>query len=215
MLLNNKVNLTVQTLQRMPYYLQYLRKAQENGVQIASATAIANDLKLHDVLVRKDMAAICTTKGKPKSGFIVNELIENIEDYLGYNNTMDAVLVGVGSLGRALLGSREFEKFGLNIVSAFDIDESVIDSVISGKQVFPLERLKGLTERMHIHIGIIAVPGESAQDIADLLVDSGVKAIWNFSLVKINVPENVLVQSENLAASLAALSLHLRDEMKK
>jgi redox-sensing transcriptional repressor len=212
--LNKKVNLTVQALQRMPYYLQYLRKAKEKGIEYASATVIANDLKLNDVLVRKDMAAICTTQGKPKSGFIVDELIKNIEEYLGYNNTMDAILVGVGSLGRALLGNREFEKFGLNIVAAFDIDESVIDHVISGKRVFPLERLKGLAERMHIHIGIIAVPGEFAQDISDRLVDSGIKAIWNFSLVKINVPDNVLVQNENLAASLAKLSLHLRDEMK-
>ncbi|HHX93356.1 MAG TPA: redox-sensing transcriptional repressor Rex, partial [Clostridiales bacterium] len=87
--------------------------------------------------------------------------------------------------------------------------------VVAGKQVFPLKKLKGLARRMHTHIGIIAVPGEFAQDITDLLVDSGIKAIWNFSLVKLNVPDGVLVQDENLAASLAALSLHLRDEMKK
>ncbi len=212
---HNNVTLTVQALQRMPYYLQYLKKAQEEGVEFASATAIANDLKLNDVLVRKDMALMCTTKGKPKSGFLVNELIENIEDYLGYNNTMDAVLVGVGSLGRSLLGSHEFEKFGLNIVSAFDIDEDVVNHVISGKRIFPLERMGELISRMHIRIGIIAVPGEFAQDISDRLVDSGIKAIWNFSLIKLNVPDNVLVQNENLAASLAALSLHLRDEMQK
>ncbi len=213
--MNSKVNLTVQALHRMPYYLQCLRKAKEDGHEFISSTAIASDLDLNDVLVRKDMAAICTTRGRPKTGFIVNELIENIEDYLGYNNTMDAVLVGVGSLGRALLGNPEFEKFGLNIVAAFDVDESIIGSVVAGKQVFPLKKLKGLARRMHTHIGIIAVPGEFAQDITDLLVDSGIKAIWNFSLVKLNVPDGVLVQDENLAASLAALSLHLRDEMKK
>lgn len=213
--MKNQVTLTVQALQRMPYYLQYLHKARDEGVEFASATAIANDLRLNDVLVRKDMAAISTTKGRPKSGFLVNELIENIETYLGYNNTMDAILVGVGSLGRALLGSHEFEKFGLNIVSAFDIDESVVNNVISGKRIFPLSQLKRLAERMHIHIGIIAVPGEFAQGIADKLVNSGIKAIWNFSLIKLNVPDNVLVQDENLAASLATLSLHLRDQMKK
>lgn len=213
--MKNKTYLTVQALQRMPYYLQYLQKVKESGVQIASATTIANELQLNDVVVRKDISAICTTKGKPKSGFIVKELIENIEDYLGYNNAMDAVLVGVGSLGKALLGNHEFEKYGLNIVAAFDVDEEVVDHVICGKRVFSLEKLKSLIERMHIHIGIIAVPADFAQDIADKLVDSEVKAIWNFSLIKLAVPENVLVQNENLAASLAMLSQYLRNEMNK
>lgn len=214
-IMSNNVCLTFQALQRMPYYLQYLNKARENGIQIVSATTIANELKLKDVSVRKDIPAICTTKGKPKSGFIVNELIENIENYLGYNNTMDAVLVGVGSLGKALLGNHEFEKYGLNIVAAFDIDEAVVDHIVYGKKVFTLEKLKDINERMHIHIGIIAVPGEFAQDIADRLVESGIKAIWNFSLIKLNVPDGVLVQNENLAASLAMLSLHLRNEMNE
>jgi len=206
----NKVCLTVQALQRLPYYLQYLKKASERGLQVVSATAIANELKLNDVLVRKDMASVCATKGKPKTGFQVGELIAGIEDYLGYNNTMDAVLVGVGSLGKALLGNREFEKYGLNIASAFDVDKDIVDQVICGKKVFPLERLANLCDRLHIHIGIITVPAEFAQDIADRLVVSGIKAIWNFSLVRLNVPDGVLVQSENLAASLALLSQHLR-----
>ncbi|MEA4833066.1 Redox-sensing transcriptional repressor Rex [bioreactor metagenome] len=211
--MNAENYLTVQALQRMPYYLQYLRKAKENGANVISATLIANELKLNDVLVRKDIAAVCTAKGKPKSGFPVNELIKNIEDYLGYNCTMDTVLVGVGSLGKALLGNDEFEKYGLNIVAAFDIDEALINQIIYGKKVFPLDKLPDLCEKMHIHIGIIAVPAEFAQDVADRLVHSGVKAIWNFALVKLNVPEEILVQNENLAASLATLSRHLRNKM--
>jgi len=214
-MMNKNVCLTFQALQRMPYYLQYLKKEKEDGIKIVSATTIANELKLNDVSVRKDISAICTTKGKPKSGFIVNELIENIEDYLGYNNTMDAVLVGVGSLGKALLGNHEFEKYGLNIVAAFDVDEDVVNQIICGKKVFSLDKLKSLIERLHINIGIIAVPEEFAQEIANRFVDNGIKAIWNFSLYKLDVPDKVLVQSENLAASLAMLSQHLRNEMKE
>ncbi len=213
--MHNKVNLTAQALQRMPYYLQYLKDARDSGMEIASATTIASDLKLNDVLVRKDMSAICTTKGRPKAGFIVGELIENIENYLGYNNTMDSILVGVGSLGKALLGNSEFERYGLNIVAAFDVDQEIIDHEVYGKKVFSLDALGEISRRMHIHIGIIAVPCEFAQDIADRLVASGIRAIWNFSLIKLNVPDNVLVQNENLAASLAALSLHLRNEMSE
>jgi redox-sensing transcriptional repressor len=214
-MMKSDVNLTVQALQRLPYYLQHLRKVDDDGVQVISATTMANVLDLNEVLVRKDLALICTTKGKPKTGFLVRELIENIEDYLGYNNTMDAVLVGVGSLGKALLGNNEFSKFGLNIVAAFEIDEDIIGQIICGKKVFSADKLQNLCERMHIHIGIIAVPPEFAQDVADKLVSSGIRAIWNFALVKLNVPQNVLVQNENLAASLAVLSQHLRNEMSE
>ena len=208
----NRPNLTVQSLKRMPYYLQYLKDAKAKGIQILSATSIANALKLNDVQVRKDISAICTTKGKPKSGFIVEELIANIEDYLGYNNKMDAVLVGVGSLGKALLSNREFDKYGLNIVAAFDVDEDIIDQIICGKQVFPLEKLEKLCERMSIPIGIITVPAEFAQSVCDKLVHSGIRAIWNFTLIRLDVPDTVLIRSENLAASLAVLSQHLREE---
>lgn len=199
----------------MPYYLQYLRQVKANGSEVITATSIASELRLNDVLVRKDISAICTIKGKPNTGFRVDDLIKNIEDILGHNNTMDAVLVGAGSLGRALLGNHEFAKYGLNIVAAFDIDEDIIDTVICGKRVFPLKRVDNLCKRMHINIGIITVPAEFAQEVADQLVYCGINAIWNFSLIKLNVPEHVLVRNENLAASLAVLSQHLRHELKE
>lgn len=210
---NGEIYLTVQTLGRLPYYLQYLHGASLRGETSVSAAALAANLKLNDVLVRKDLSLISTSKGKPKSGFNVQELICNIEDCLGYNNTMDAVLVGVGSLGKALLGSSEFQKYGLNIIAAFDIDEDIVGRVFSGKQVFPLDKVLPLCERLHVHIGIITVPAEFAQNIADLLISCGIKALWNFAPVKLDVPSDVIVQNENLAASLAILSQHLREEL--
>lgn len=207
------VTLTIQTLQRLPYYLQCLKRAQESGVKVISATSVANELKLNDVLVRKDLAAISTTQGKPKSGFIVDELIGNIENYLGYNNTVDTLLVGVGSLGKALLGNREFGKYGLNIVAAFDVDDDIIGQVICGKKIFPMSRLKEICERLQIKIAIVAVPAEFAQEVADMLVNSGIRAIWNFALIKLNLPDDVLVQNENLAASFAMLSQRMRSQL--
>ena len=210
---NGEIYLTVQTLGRLPYYLQYLHGASLRGETSVSASALAANLKLNDVLVRKDLSLISPSKGKPISGFNVQELISNIEDCLGYNNTMDAVLVGVGSLGKALLGSSEFQKYGLNIIAAFDIDEDIVGRVFSGKQVFPLDKVLPLCERLHVHIGIITVPAEFAQNIADLLISCGIKALWNFAPVKLDVPADVIVQNENLAASLAILSQHLREEL--
>ena len=208
----NIMSLTVQTIQRLPYYLDYLKRIQGEGSKYVSATAIACELSLNDVQVRKDIAAIATTKGIPKVGFEVEQIIENIEELLGYNNTTDALIIGAGSLGRALLSNDEFKNYGLNIVAAFDNDERKIGTLICGKEVFDVNKLPELCKRMHIHIGIITVPAASAQQVCDVLVESGVKAIWNFAIKKLNVPEGVLVKNENLAASLAVLSRHLREE---
>jgi redox-sensing transcriptional repressor len=212
---DNTSNISKQALQRMPYYLQYLKEVKKSGVQTIASTVIGIALNLNDVQVRKDLAAICTTKGKPKSGFDIDELIANMEDFLGYNNTMDAVLVGVGSLGKALMSYREFDKYGLNIVAAFDIDEELIGKVVCGKQIFALDKLYDLCKRMKVHIGIITVPADFAQSVADHLVESGILAIWNFAPIKLNVKDNILIQNENLAASLAVLSQHLRLELLK
>lgn len=202
--------ITIQTLNRLPYYLQYLKSTKKKNIKYISAAVMAADLNLNEVQVRKDISAVCTTKGKPKIGFIIDELIDNIEDYLGYNNSMEAALVGTGNRGKFLLADNNFEKYGLNIVAAFDTDENIVGSTINEKPVFHMNKLKNLCERMHIHIGIIAVPEEAAQDVCNLLVDCGITSIWNFALIKLSVPDNVFVQNENLSASLSALSQHIR-----
>jgi redox-sensing transcriptional repressor len=112
-----------QALERMPYYLQYLKKLKNAGVSVVAAPAIAEALNLNEVQVRKDFAAVSTTKGKPKAGFEVSALINNMESFLGYHNVTDAVLVGAGSLGRALLSYQGFDECGMHIVAAFDVDE--------------------------------------------------------------------------------------------
>ena len=215
MIIEKTPYITVQALHRLPYYLQYLKDRQKNGIRTISATSIASAMKLNDVQVRKDISAICTTKGKPNAGFEVDQLIEDIEDYLGYNNTMEAVLIGVGSMGKSILGAREFEKYGLNIVAAFDTDENFIGTTVSDTQVFPLKKLGNLCHRMHIHIGIIAVAEEMAQGMCNLLVSCGIRAIWNFTLAKLDVPDDVFIQDENPSASLAIFSQHLRESLKE
>lgn len=210
-----KVCLSVQTLQRLPYYLQYLKNAYRRGEKTVSASAMAAELKLGDVSVRKDLALVSSVSGKPKTGYAVEELLHDVELCLGYNNTMDAVLVGVGSLGRALLGNSEFRRFGLNIVAAFDIDEAVVGGVYHGKKVLPMEELTPLCERMHIHIGIVAVPGGVCARGGGSLGRLRRESYLEFALVKLNVPPEVLVQDENLAASLAILSRHLRERMDR
>ncbi len=209
------VVISKQALQRMPYYLQYLRDLQNKGIKTVAAPAIAETLNLNEVQVRKDFAAVSTEKGKPKSGFSVADLIASMEDYLGYHNVNDAVLIGVGSLGKAFLSYKGFKNYGINIVMAFDIDDDVIGKEICSKQVFPMHRLSELCRRMHIRIGIITVPAAQAQVVCDQLVAGGILAIWNFAPVHLSAPDNILVQNENMAASLALLSKHLQEKFKQ
>lgn len=204
-----------QALQRLPYYIRFLRGLKEQNVQVIAAPAVAAELGLNEVQVRKDLAAMSNSHGKPKAGFIVAELIENMEEALGYNNSDDAILVGVGSLGRALLGYSGFAEGGLNMVAAFDSDPALVGSIISGKPVFPMNKLKDICSRMNIHIGVITVPASAAQAVCDELVGAGILAIWNFAPTHLTVPPHILVQSENMAASLALLSNHLRQRLRE
>ncbi len=211
---DSPVSISRQALQRMPYYLQSLRTARDAGAEIISAPTVAAQLGLNEVQVRKDFASVSNTAGKPKTGFQTRELISAIESCLGYDNSNDAVLVGAGSLGRALLSYRGFEEYGLSIVTAFDVDPNLTGGEISGKQVLPMTKLPGICRNLSIHIGIITVPASQAQAVCDALVESGVLAIWNFAPVHLNTPDGILVQNENMAASLAVLSKHLSEQLE-
>jgi redox-sensing transcriptional repressor len=203
--------LSSQALQRMPYYLQYLKARRVLGTEVVAAPAVAEAMGLNEVQVRKDFAAVSPTKGKPKTGFVVAELIANMENILGYHNTKDAVLVGAGSLGRALLSYHGFQNYGLNILAAFDVDDRIVGTQIDTKPVFPMSSLCEICERLHVQIGIITVPADEAQNVCESLVRCGIRAIWNFAPAHLAAPKGIFIKNENIAASLALLSSYLED----
>ena len=205
-------NISKHTLQRLPMYLSYIQGLLEDAPKNISATTIAEALQLNDVQVRKDLASV-SSSGKPKVGYNVKDLIAELEAFLGYNDIDNAVIVGAGSLGKALLNYSGFKAYGLNIIAAFDLCEEPTE--FQGKTVFPIAQLGSFCRKVNVHIGIITVPASSAQEICDLLVESGIRAIWNFAPVHLVVPDGILVQNENMASSLALLSNHLREQMKK
>ncbi|BCJ94317.1 redox-sensing transcriptional repressor Rex [Anaerocolumna cellulosilytica] len=215
---NEKVTpiaLSTQALERMPYYLHYIKQLQKKGITQIASPAIAADLGLNEVQVRKDLAAVSSSKGKPKAGFYIQDLIYNMEELLGYHNVKDAVLVGAGSLGKALLSYKGFEISGMHIVAAFDNQDGLIDTEINGKKVLPVSKLSSVCRRLNIHIGIITVPANQAQTVCDQMVAGGILAIWNFSPIRLTTPEGIMVRNENMAASLAILSQHLKDKLKE
>jgi redox-sensing transcriptional repressor len=207
-------SISVQTLKRLPIYLNHLKTLDRERTKIISSPAIARALGLNEVQVRKDLAAI-KSGGRPRTGYLLEKLITDLETYLGYGNVNEAVLAGAGHLGRALLSYQGFDAYGLNIVVGFDVDESVVGTEIAGKKILPLEKLDSLCHRMHINIGIIAVPAEAAQSVCDQMIEAGIKAIWNFAPVQLEVPEDILVQNENIASSLAVLSKHLKKKINR
>ena len=202
------------TLTRLPIYYRYLINLQQQGEKNISSAKISADMNLSAVQVRKDLACVSSIAGKPKTGFDVDELIKDIALFLGYDNTTDAIIVGVGQLGRTLLSYAGFENYGLNIVAGFDVDERIINSRINGKLIMPMEKLKNFVRRINVHIGIITVPYQDAQKVCDELVDAGIKAIWNFAPTHIYVPEGVVLKDEDMASSLAILSSQLKDLYK-
>jgi redox-sensing transcriptional repressor len=202
------------SVRRLPAYLRLLYGLQAQGRDQISCTHIADDLGLVSVQVRKDLA-ITGIVGKPKVGYRIGELISTIEEFLGWNNTQDAFLIGAGSLGSALLGYEGFHEFNFEVLAAFDVDSNKIGKCIHGKEVFPMEKLPDLVRRMHVLIGILAVPSTSAQEAADAMVNAGIRAIWNYTSVSLRVSDDVIVEDTKLSASLAALSSRLAEMLRK
>lgn len=212
--MNSDNTLSLQALRRLPNYYNYLKQLQRSGVKYVASPALARAMSLNEVQVRKDLAAVSSTPGTPRKGFEVDSLLDCIGECLGYKNIEDAILIGAGRLGRALLFYRGFEDHGVRIVAAFDADESIVGMSAGTKKIFPMSKLPGMCRRMHVHMGIITVPAPQAQGVCDLLVENGILAIWNFAPIHLIVPEGVLVQSENLAAQLALLSRHLTEKIE-
>ena len=207
--------LSEQALKRLPRYLLFLKELQQKECAFVSAPVVAKHLWLNEVQVRKELSLMSSVPGKPRTGFSVDNLIENMETFLGYRNVDDAVLVGVGSLGHALLGNPGFDQCGVHIVAAFDRNEAMDGLMIHEKPVFSVRKLTNLCRRMHIRIGIIAVSAEQAQIVCNQLVEAGILAIWNFAPVQLRVPENVLVRNEDLASSLAMLARALQENLRR
>lgn len=197
-----------QTLKRLPMYLRFLTSISVTEYPNISATAIADALGFYDVQVRKDLASV-SSGGRPKTGYVTENLIKDIKKFLGYDEQKYAVLVGAGNLGQALLSYEGFKKYGLEISVAFDINEKLWGQSIHGKQILSVDDMETYCKNHSITFGIISSPSEPAQDIADKLVGIGVKSILNFAPVNLKVPSDVMVENVDIASSVVLLCCHI------
>ena len=190
------------SLGRVPLYLKYL-KSLPSEIQTVSATAVAKELGFGEVQVRKDLAALCST-GKPKIGYIREELIKSIEEFLSCKNG-NSIVIGAGKLGSALLEYSGFEEYGCTITAAFDNKVNSPVQLPSGKKILPMDSLSEFCRENNVKIGIIAVPAEAAQEVLNRMCEVGIKYVWCFAHCRLYKPADVTVQYENLALSLAHL----------
>lgn len=194
----------IPSIRRLPSYLHIIRQYRDEGQEYISGTVIAQELRLEPIQVRKDLA-ITGIVGKPKKGYPVVALMAAIEHFLGWDEVQQAVLIGAGNLGTALAGYQEFQFHGLNICAAFDQNPAKIGTNIHGVPVFSLETLSHQVSVLGASIAVLTVPSPYAQAVTDQLVQSGITAIWNFTNVKLKVPDNVIVQREDLTSGYAML----------
>jgi redox-sensing transcriptional repressor len=202
------------SIRRLPSYLYVVKRLQQEGDEYISGTVIAQELNLEPIQVRKDMA-LTGIIGKPKKGYPIAALTAAIERFLRWDSIQDAVLVGAGSLGTALMGHKEFQIHGLNIVAAFDRNSQKYGTVIHGVTVLPADTMEIQIRSFGVKIAILTVPSSSAQETTNVLIRAGIEGIWNFTNIKLKVPDNVVVQKEDLSSGYAMLCVAMNIAREK
>lgn len=192
------------TLRRLPWYLAYVSLLRSRNVEYVSSTSIARELNVDASQIAKDLSFL-NIRGKTRIGYEVALLEKELKDFLGFDKQHNAVIVGVGSLGGALLSDSGLCRYGLNIVAGFDINPDLIGNEICGVKVYPVSELALRRSEYEAEIGIITVPVDVAQDVADDLVASGVRALWNFTPVRIRTAEGIAIQNTSIYAHLAVM----------
>ena len=207
-----KREIPVAVIRRMPKYHRELLILDQAGEDFVSTPKLAAATGVHDSQIRKDIA-LTGLRGVPKRGHKIKDLISAIETFLNWNDVSSAFLIGVGNIGKALLNYTNYEQYGLKIIAAFDTNPDVIGQKINGIQVFDVSKLENLVQRLKVPVGVITVPASAAQETAEALVRSGIKGIWNFAPVTLDIPDYIILENVNLYHGLGVLSKRLKEKL--
>lgn len=191
-------------LRRLPWYLSYVKLLKKQDLTHVSSTQIAKKINVSASQIAKDLSYV-NISGKTRVGYDIDLLIAVLEDFLGFTRIHDAVLFGVGSLGAALLSDSGLEQYGLKLFAGFDVDDAIIGTEINGVPVFHSDDFLEKNKELKAQIGVLTVPSGIAQQVADYMIQGGIKAIWNFTPFRITVPEGIVLQNTSLYAHLAVM----------
>ncbi len=204
--MNTKISEKV--INRLTLYHCILKDFIEKKQEYISSKQIATLLRIDDSQVRKDINLL-NNSGKSRVGYIVKELKKSIETTLGFTKTKRTYIIGAGNLGMALAKYDNFTSYGLQIISLFDNDELKIGKEVNNKKILDIKDLPKYTEEHSIDIAILTVPGKYAQNIANFLVKSNIKYIWNFTPTILDVPKDVQVWNENLMGNFLQFTYNI------
>jgi redox-sensing transcriptional repressor len=199
---------------RLSLYLRELQHLQREGQQTTNSTQLGQRLGFTDAQVRKDLAYFGQF-GYPGIGYRCQELVEAIRTILGTDRQWPVALVGVGNLGRALIGYRGFGHQGFQVTAAFDSDPGKVGQKIDGVPVYAMDRFGALARQLSLRLGMIAVPAPAAQEVADRMVDAGIVGVLNFAPVTLALPPQVKMVAVDLAIELEQLSFAVVNSLPK
>ena len=202
------------TIDRLPLYFRTLRAALDEGLEVISSEEMGKRLGITAEQIRKDLASFGEF-GKKGVGYYARQLIRDIGEILGLHLNWRLAIVGVGHLGWALANYRNFSPLGFILTALFDVDPAKVGQVINGVEIRPIEEMDKIIKEKNIQIGVITVPAEHAQGVADRLIRAGVRGIWNFAPVRLNVPPGIYLSSEDLSVGLSSISYHLSRSIGK
>jgi redox-sensing transcriptional repressor len=195
-------------VRRLSLYLRQLESFQRKDRRTISSKQLGESLGLTDAQVRKDLAYFGQF-GHPGIGYRVDDLIAQLRRILGTDRTWNVVLVGAGNVGRALSAYRGFNAKGFRVLAVFDNDPTKVGRKLGPFTILPLSDIPAIVQREGVKLAILAVPADSAQDVADQLIESGVRGLLNFAPVSISVPRNVALNSVDVAVQLEQLSFQV------
>ncbi|MBR8702844.1 redox-sensing transcriptional repressor Rex [Porphyromonas levii] len=199
-------------LRRLPWYLAFVKLLMAQGESVVSSTHIAKSTGVDSALVAKDLSYVSIV-GKTRVGYDVNLMVEVLEEFLGFNHQHKAYLFGVGNLGAALLHDKGLSQYGMDIVGGFDVRNEMDNTEIGGTPVYHMSKLKEVMAP-DVHIGILTVPVDVAQEVTDTLVGAGMTAIWNFTPFRISVPEGVVLQNTSIYSHLSVMFHRIEETTK-
>nr|WP_320037396.1 redox-sensing transcriptional repressor Rex [uncultured Bacteroides sp.] len=200
----NVIKVPEPSLRRLPWYLSNAKLLKNKGEHFVSSTQISKEINIDASQIAKDLSYV-NISGRTRVGYDIDDLIAVLEDFLGFTNMHKAFLFGVGSLGGALLRDSGLNHFGLEIVAGFDVNPELVGTFINGIPIFHSDEFQAKMLEYNVNIGVLTVPIEIAQNITDIMIEGGVKAVWNFTPLRIRVPENIVVQNTSLYAHLAVM----------
>ena len=185
--------------------MAFVKMLDSRHEEYVSSTLIAKRLNVEPSQIAKDLSFL-NIKGKTRIGYEVHPLAKALNDFLGFKHRHNAFMIGAGSLGSALMRDLGLMQYGLNIVAGFDINPDIVGKNVADIPIYDIAELPARQRSTGVSIAIIAVPFENAQEVADTLVESNIKAIWNFTPYRIKVPRNIVLQNTSIYSDLAIMN---------